>query len=223
MKALKIVLLLAFVACSYSCSEDDGAIPEPNCLPTTEKYMTGKILGKQECWEDNSVYDFSSGGAGSCGQGYEDWEYQHLSMAFFIAKKDGINNEKLFTIEIPFECEDFSTKESFYNLLSVGKYEYLREIQGTGKFIITYKDASGYYSTLNTAQGKNTLEITELEKIKSPGPNSGIGQSIKFSMKINCILADYSGKHLGKMENVEVNGIYYRQTPRAETWSDYWE
>jgi hypothetical protein len=64
------------------------------------------------------------------------------------------------------------------------------------------------------------VEILEIEKLPSRGPDSGLGQALRLKMKINCMLADNQGKLYGKLENIEMAGITYRPQPWGESWPD---
>lgn len=224
MKALKSILLVSLLS-NIGCKKESDITPIIPCQPTTANYLSGKIFNQQACWEDNTQYEFGSAGTGSCGQGYENNSYQFMSLGVYITQKPVISDRftGVLTIYIPFECDAFSTKEKFYNLLTNGQYKYLQAEEGYGQFIIKYQDRSGEYSTLNVSQGDNLVEILQVEPIPSPGPGTGIGQALRVKMKLTCLLADKNGKTYGKLEDVEVSGITYRQQPWGESWADWTE
>ena len=195
------------------------------CMPSTENYLTGKIMGTEECWNNNTVnyesrYEISSTGTGTCGQGYENYPFPYMSLGIIAAENEDSSFKRYLTIEIPFACDAFSTKAKFYNLISAGNYGYQEGWKSYGKFAIEYTDANGSFSTDNIGQGNNTLEILKVEEVFLPGGN--VHHALRVKMKINCILADTQGKVYGSLEDVEVSGMFLRQKPWGETYDD-WE
>jgi len=230
MKILKSILLVIALF-AFGCEKDAGnldvndpELDEPafqNCKPGTEYYFIGKVFGNIECWNNGGLYDIGAAGTGACGKGYENYYFPYMALGVYA--QDNNTNGRRITLEIPFNCDDFSTKAKFYDLLKVGNYGYQKVTKTYGKFSVTYEDANGYYSTDYIDQGNKFVEIIQVDKVYLPG-GTGYGSlhhALKVKMKINCTLADSYGKAYGTFRNVEVSGITYRQHPWGEIYPDW--
>ena len=243
---LHSALLLIFLSQS-SCLDEEELIPLEeapsvlDCNTTTERYAKALLtttdpeeeLDHTEllCWNNTHPYQISSGGTGECGEGYEDMENPYLTMRinaseFEVDDPRSRIIKRDIIIGIPFACNDYSTQEKFFNLISVGNYSFANSNKDFGRFIVEYINMDGVviYSSLNADNSEFDVEILEVSRNKSrfnsePNGNNGNPVSVDVKMVFNCILINDTGEVI-EIRDAEVSGTFYRMAP----WGDnYWE
>lgn len=215
-----------------SCTDDEDVIPQDlaSCNPTTQYY--GKVILGNEllCWSDTSLVEVSSAGSGACGNGYEYREDPFMTLGVYMREMDTISgryrSKREIVISVPFACDDFSTKEKFFGLLSPENYSFSYLNQEFGKFVVEYTPAGGQtYSSLNVDNSQFAVKLVEVNKIGahsdwSRNGNNCYPESFEIKMTFSCVLANSNG-HKVTIKDAEVFGRTFRQSPWGYYWDDW--
>lgn len=245
---LPSVLLLIFLSQS-SCSDEEEFTPLEetpsilDCITTTERYAKALLITTEPedeldhtellCWNNAHPYQISSGGSSDCGEGYEGVENPSLTMLIFLEEFDENETTRWIVkreirVGIPFACNDYSTQESFYNLLSVGMHSFANSNKDFGKFIIEYrKQDEETYSSLNADNSDFSIEILEVVRNKpkfhtEPNGNNGNPASVDVKLLFNGNIANSKGEVI-EIKDAEVSGTFYRMAPHGHYWEDWGE
>jgi len=248
MKHLYLLKLFVIIIVFGGC-EDGELKPFIECETETEYY--GQFILKyydenplnsgrqhtssvdQICWNDLYPIQIGAGGNGNCGDGYEGILNPYMGLGVTLYEYDQNMPEytshlRGFHIQAPFACDDFSTQENFYQLLQVGEYHFASDFDDFGKFIIKftdYSDGTSIYSSEGVDNDEFRISVDSIINIKprfhsEPIGNNGIPASIEATLNFSCLLKNGDGKYL-LIENAELRGRFYRQSPWGYYWDDW--
>jgi len=236
--AFTLSILMVLLSCD---KKEEETQPISNCDIATEYFGTftlkvysknkEKLIKKENiCW--NNVYptQIGSGGLGNCGIGYEDELNPYLSSIIDLYEYDiskPESNSIIRSIEIEFlsDCNDYSTQESFYNLIQNGDYKFASSRRDYGKFIVRYNAQGKTYRSVDVDNNELRVSISDTENIKpkfntEPNGNNGLPASIKAILTFSCLLKNSDGEFV-LIQDAKIRGEIYRQSPWGYYWDDW--
>ncbi|PXY02932.1 hypothetical protein DF185_02225 [Marinifilum breve] len=233
-------LSILMVLLSYDKKEVETELIS-NCEITTEYFGTFilKVFSKNEerqikkeniCWNNEYPIQIGSGGLGNCGIGYEDELNPYLSSTINISEYDiskPESNSIIRSMEIEFlsVCNDYSTQESFYNLIQNGNYKFASSRRDFGKFIVSYTAQGKTFRSVDVDNNKMQVSISDTEYIKpkfntEPNGNNGLPASTKATLTFSCLLKNSDGEFV-EIKNAKIRGKFFRQSPWGYYWDDW--
>lgn len=228
---LNSILLIIFIS-HPSCSDEEELAPLPPLTPfflecnTTTEHFGNVLLNDEEllCWSNNYPFQISSQGSGNCGEGYEDIQNPYMAMEIILWEFDEDEPEyskykRYLTIGIPFACNDYSTQEKFFDLISRGKYSFSSTNEDLGKFIIEYRKDGEIYSSLYADNSESVVEILEVVKNRLSG-KSAMHASMDVKLGFSCRLANNTGEKVIEINRAEISGRFTRMSPWGQEWDE---
>ncbi|MFD2202613.1 hypothetical protein [Shivajiella indica] len=236
MKKYSLILTALFCLIIFSSCEDD-VVPEIvfSCEPTTDfyasfilnYYTTNPIQSgfkkptKQEgvCWNDVYPYQIASTGTGNCGITYEYVVNPFLATGislqeYKLSEPEYGSFKRYINVLGVFPCEEFSSKDSFYNLFQEGQYGISSGFEDVGKFIIELWEDDILYTSKDVKNQPSSILITEVEYPETQGT-----AFVEATMKFSAVLEGQSGKHI-YIQDAEVKGRFYRTSRWLLDWDD---
>jgi hypothetical protein len=228
-------LPLLLVLVHFSCEEDQSPEIILSCEPSTEYY--GSLIlnfynsnpvqsgfrnpNRQEavCLEDIYPVQIASTGTGNCGLGYEMNENPFLGPAISLQEYDISNPEfsvfkRYLNVMGIFSCNDFSTRESFFNLFQPGQYGFASDYEDFGNFIVELMEDGILYTSKNVSNATSNILITETEYITENGTDS-----VEATMVLTALLEGQGGKFI-QVKDATIKGRFYRSSPWGIEWED---
>ncbi|PZX55504.1 hypothetical protein LV84_02643 [Algoriphagus ratkowskyi] len=231
-----------------SCLEDVDFVPElENCEVDTDHFGQFSLAfynsNPQEsssiknisyealCWENTYPIQIGGIGTGNCGDGYEYITNPRLASGISLAEfdtaadPDQYSYKRYLEILVSFGCDQYSTQEKFYGLLSQGDYKLAFTQDDFSAFTLNYYDGKKRYSSLGVDNSNSELNVSNLVNVKpdfnqEPAGNNGLPASVEATFTFSGLLKAEDGSYLS-VENAKVRGQYYRQAPWGYFWEDW--
>lgn len=234
MKNWPISIFTALIVLSLtSCLDNNEENLVLSCEPETENYG-GFILrfydgdpnqsanrrpSREEsyCWSDLAPIQISAQGTGNCGVGYETYfENPFLGPSIVLGEHDPETSyfKRALEVRAIFACNDFSTRESFFNLFTPAVYGLASDHEDFGNFVIEYFEEGTNYSSMGVPNSIFDVTLSDIEE-RSENNSDFVIATVKF----NALLKTENGKYL-KIEQAEVRGRFFRMSPFGIEWED---
>ena len=177
-------------------------------------------------WNDEYPMQIASIGR----TGYDFLNNPYLSMGIVLVEYDLTKAEyssrlRSLEIDLPFTIDDFSTQESFYNLIHEGNYNFASTEVDFGHFIIKYIIGDKIYSSINVYNSLYQIRLSDVVQLKPefnsvPNGNNGLPASINATLTFSGLLGNEYGEFI-YLKEVEIRGRFFRQAPLGNYWDDW--